>query len=207
MQMNHRPSQECLKLAGPFPHLPRLPGCSYRFLSCSAGPVASVRTLPWVWVFCVVNGMPCTEGSMWAAACYSRWGLHCLGQLVFGRPGHRCPAVSRLTGEPAAPGADTHKAVFLSCYLFSSFHHRLLNLELRTLFSSSSEALLQLSITGSGGTQWSNNKNNSESALAQIRTFTADSCLWFLSNHNHSFKVISLVSNRDGIEIYYQSSM
>lgn len=141
---------------------------------------------------------------MWAAACYSRWDLEasdswCLGGLGIAV---QLPPIS--PGNRATPGAVTHKTGFLSCYLCSSFHHRLLNLELRTLFSSSNEVFLQLSITGSGGIQWSNSRSNSESAPGPSRASTADSCFLLPSNRNYSFKVTSLVSHGDGIEIYYQ---
>lgn len=86
---------------------------------------------------------PVAAGGVWTA-----WDSWCLGGL-----GIAVQLSAFSPGNQAAPWADTHKAMFLSCYLFSSSHHRLLNLELRTLFSSSNEALLELSITGTGGIQ------------------------------------------------------
>lgn len=90
---------------------------------------------------------------MWAAARYGRWGLEASDSWCLGGLGIAVQMPPFSPGNRAAPGAVTHKAGFLSCYLCSSFHHGLLNLELRTLFSSSNEVFLRFSITGSGGIQ------------------------------------------------------
>lgn len=136
-------------------------------------------------------------GGVWTA-----WDSWCLGGL-----GIAVQLSPFSSGDPAAPRADRHTAIFRSRYLFSSPHHRLVNLELRTLFSSSTEALLQLSITRHRGIQWSDNKNNSEFAPAQSRAFTADSHFWLRSNQYHSFNVSLLVGHTDRIQIHYPSAL